>query len=409
MNFSKRVREANVLWFAVVSLLVFSLCACQPQAPKHPNPEPYQDSLTAYNYERIKNGKADFVYAQYWYFNFLDDKGDTDASNDVAGVGAFGIANPENLFFQKGVVAGYGMIIRPAQEGTSFGMFGPFLNPAEPGNFSGSKTFESGQFSLVQCPFGKVDVISPDEYHTVGQVDEGARHIQWDLTYKRTLGPGWLCWQEWPLPATLWVFPAWVNYYMPMPNASVNGTFRVQDGADDKTYTLSNAKGYHDGFFGKYVFSLIRADWMDYKQDDPPLAIQLMSSHGLYTCQGGWDPCSPGVMRVVYNGAEYVFPRKAIEITYDQKAYDDKYKVYYPTQETIKARDPEGNMLEVHWTDVIHLMVYYPMPKPYKSTVSSEIIANVRGTFYEAKSKTTVPILGSGWTDWVSEAFADKR
>ena len=397
-------------------ILLASYCllcnGCQPSAPKYPLPEPPQVLMDAYNYERSKDGVTDFIYCQLWYFNFLDDKGDKDPSNDVAGAAAFGLANPENRLFQKGITNGFGMIIRDPSEGASFNISSGRHDPSVPGNFSASKTFEPGPGYEVQNPQGYIDVISADEYHIVGHVNEGEREITWDLTYTRTLGPGWLVWKDWPMPATLGVFPAWITYYMHMPNAMVNGTFYVKDGTNEKTYTLSNAEGYHDGFFSKCVFSLFEWDWLDYKQTDPALAIQMLNPHGpLYKCKGVWDVCTPGNLRVMYKGTEYNFTRHrdTIEIKYDRTEYNPEYKVHYPTEETITAHDAEGNRLEVRWKHVAHSIVYYDVPSPYKDCASFEMIVTLKGTFYEATTATIVPFSGSSWADWSGPAFPDKK
>ena len=78
---------------------------------------PTQANTDGYNYEKYKDGIADFMYNQLWYFNFLDDRGTPDTSDDIAGVGAYGLANPEHKMFQKGMVAGFGMIIRDPLKG----------------------------------------------------------------------------------------------------------------------------------------------------------------------------------------------------------------------------------------------------------------------------------------------------
>ena len=38
--------------------------------------------------------------------------------------------------------------------------------------------------------------------------------------------------------------------------------------------------------------------------------------------------------------------------------------------------------------------------------ITYEIIAEFSGSFYEASSNTTVPIAGTGWSDWSGPAFS---
>jgi len=376
-----------------------------------------QANTDAFNYYNYKDGIADFIYNQLWYFNFLDDQGTPDTSDDIAGVAAYGLANPENLFPGGGVANSFGMIIREGSAGDSFPVYSPKWDPSVPGNFAASDTFDPGSGPELQNPGGTIEVISADHYHIVGQAVEGNREIHWDLHYERGLGSGWLPWVEWPVPKTQGIFPAWINYHMQMANAVVNGTFYVKDGLDEVTYNLVNAKGYHDGFFSEFVFSIFEWDWLDYKQDN--LSVHLLHPHApVYSCEGGWGTCTPGNLRVVYDDGvqvnEYNFYRgknvseQQISITYDALAVDPLYPdVEYPTEETITAVDDEGNELTLHWLLTRYMIVYFDVPDPFFDTVTFEIIADFWGTFYEASSGTTVPIAGPGWADWSGPAFPE--
>ena len=133
---------AALLVLPCTSIYVLGGTGCKLDAPPHPGPGvPTQENTDGYNYERYKDGIADFMYNQLWYFNFLDDRGTPDASDDIAGVGAYGLANPEHKLFQKGVVAGFGMIIRDPSQGESF-KINTYSDPAVPGNLQASRTFE---------------------------------------------------------------------------------------------------------------------------------------------------------------------------------------------------------------------------------------------------------------------------
>ncbi len=251
-------------------------------------------------------------------------------------------------------------------------------------------------------------MISADEYQVSGSVTDSSGTMTWDLNYSRGLGPGWLPWVERPMPWTFGIIPAWINYHMQMPNAVVNGTFTVDDGTDVDVYTLTDAKGYHDGFNSEFVFSIIEWDWLDYKQ--PDLSVHMLHPHAPeYFCGSVFDPvdpCLPGNLRVFYDGTEYNFFRGEVDISYDAFANDPTYGIDYPTEETITATDDAGNSLTLHWTLLNKLPVFFDVPDPFNDTVTYEIIAEFSGSFFEANSGTTVPIAGTGWADWSGPALS---
>lgn len=405
---------------SVILLLLFltmglSGWGCTPIAPPHPEVGvATQENTDAYQYQMDPDRGTDFIYNQLWYFNFLDE------AQDIAGVAAYGLANPENLLFQQGLTNSFGMIIRNPLEGDSFPVYSEQWDAAVPGNFAASTTFQPGPGFELQNPGGTIDVISPDHYHVVGQsVDPagGGREIHWDLHYERRFGPAWHPWVNWPVPHTQGIFPAWIDYHIHMANAVVNGTFRVVDGAQDITYTLTDAMGYHDGFHSKFVFSIFEWDWLDFKQQN--LSVQLLHPHAPeYACQEGWETCTPGNLRVLYDDGvqvkEYNFYRgrttaeKQIWVDYDATAVDPAYpEVEYPTEVTITALDDEGNALEFHWSIARYMTVYFDVPDPYFDTVTFEIVADCWGTFLEASTGTSVPISGPGWADWSGAAFPE--
>jgi hypothetical protein len=389
-----------------------------PNAPPHPKVgfanQSNTDGLNYYNY---KDGVGDFVYNQLWYFNFLDDNGTSDTSDDIAGVAAYGLANPEDLFTGGALTNSFGMIIRESSLGESFPIFSEDYDPTVPGNFYASESFEPDEGFELENPGGSIDVISPDHYHIKGQVVKEDREIKWDLHYKRSIGQPWRPWVQWPVPKTMSIIPAWINYHMQMANAVVNGSFYVRDGENEVTYELVDSKGYHDGFYSEFVFSIFEWNWLDFKQDN--LSVHLLYPHSpVYSCKGGWETCTPGNLRVVYNDGgedkEFNFYRgcdldkNEISISYGEMAVDEEYpNVEYPTEAYITAIDEEGNILELQWTLSRYMIVYFDVPDPFWDTVTFEIIADFSGSFYEASTGTNVPIAGPGWADWSGEAFPE--
>jgi len=390
-----------------------------PDSPPHAEVgEATQSNTDGFNYYNYKDGVGDFVYNQLWYFNFLDDKGTIDTSDDIAGVAAYGLANPENLLTGGALTNSFGMIIRDPSKGESFPLFSPDYDPTIPGNFYASHTFEPSEGFEFQNPGGGIDVISPDHYHIMGQAVKDDKEIRWDLHYQRSLGQAWRPWVEWPVPKTMGLIPAWISYHMQMASANVNGTFYVKEGENETTYELVNAKGYHDGFYSEFVFSIFEWNWLDFKQED--LSVHLLYPHSpVYSCKDGWETCTPGNLKVVYdNGTEqkeYNFYRRCdrdkneISISYGEMAVDPRYPdVEYPLEANIIAEDPDGNKLNLTWTLTRYMIVYFDVPDPFYDTVTFEIIADFSGTFYEASSDTIIPVSGPGWSDWSGEAFPEK-
>jgi hypothetical protein len=94
-----------------------------------------------------------------------------------------------------------------------------------------------------------------------------------------------------------------------------------------------------------------------------------------------------------------------IQINYDLTAHDPVYNVDYPVEESITALDDAGNTLDLHWSLIRFLNVFFDVPDPFEDTVTFEIISAFSGTFYEAATGTTVPISGTGWSDWSGPAL----
>ena len=418
MRMTRQRREPpSFLWalptlFICLVVMCIALAGCPlPQEPPYPDPGVPALYHDAYHYTDYRDGVGDFVYIQLWNFSWLyDNETPLDASDDTYGVAAFGLANPEHLMGSQGLTNALGLIIRPGAQ--SYTVNSPYYDPAVPGNFYASNTFAPGPGNEMENPAGFIDVIDADTIHTAGEVTEGTVVISWDLTYTRipTLGGGWLPWVQWPLPYTLGLFPAWMTYYVHMPNALVTGTFTVNDGVED-TYELNGVKGYHDGFYGEAVFSDLEWDWLDYKQYSQSgyedISVHMLHPHGpVYDCQGGWSPCTPGNLRVYYNGTEYNFTRKDddIVITYLDFSLDPEFSLQYPTEVNIHAWDAAGNDLDLTWTLAHYMRVYYDVPDPFADNVTYEILADFDGTFTPGGGDP-VMIRGNGFSDWGSPPF----
>jgi hypothetical protein len=397
--------------FICLGVMSAVLVGCPlPQEPRYPDPGVPGLIHFGNHYEDYKDGASDFVYIQLWNFSWIDHRGTPgDASDDYYGVGAYGFTNPDNLMASQGLATTFGMIIRP--DGSDIQVNSEPYDPSVPGNFYASPTFAPAPGFEMSNPAGQIDVISADELHIFGDTTDGVNRFVWDLVYTRTpgMGEGWLPWQQWPFPDVLGLWPSWLTYYEHMPCATVNGTFTVYEGTEAPvTYTLVNAKGYADGFYGEQVYSDNLWDWVDYKQINEPglenLSIHYLNLHGpSYECDGGWTTCEPGNLRVYHNGIEYNFTKHEGEITIEYLDYelDPDYGINYVKQERILASDAAGNVLDVIWTGKQYKRVYYDVPNPFEDNLTYEILSDFEGTFTPA-GQAPVTIFGSGFSDWGS-------
>jgi len=398
--------------YFILPICLFAMSALpagclQPQEPPYPDPGVPGLIHFGNHYEEYKDGRSDFVYLQLWNFSWLDQKGTIgDASDDTYGVAAYGFTNPENLMFSKGLTTTFGMIIRP--DGNNFALNSEPYDASVPGNFYASPTFAPAQGFEMSNPAGQIDVISEDELHISGDTTDGTNRFVWDLVYTRMpgMGKGWLCWEQWPFPHILGLLPSWLTYYEHMPSAIVNGTFTVYEGKERITYDVIDAKGYADGFYGKQVYSDNLWDWIDYKQVNQPglddISIHFANLHGpVYDCKGGWNPCSPGNVRVYHKGIEYNFTKHedTISIEYLDHEHDAEYGLDYVIRERVRVSDREGNELDVTWAGKQVQRVYYDVPFPFEDNLTYEILADFEGTFTPA-GQAPVTIFGSGFTDW---------
>jgi hypothetical protein len=101
------------------------------------------------------------------------------------------------------------------------------------------------------------------------------------------------------------------------------------------------------------------------------------------------------------NEGAYEFLKNEISIQYNEMKVDPEFpSVPYPTDTSIIAIDKDGNRLELRWKAKQYIKVFYNPPKPLKNLPTFEIVANMTGNFFSAKTGKTYPIAGSGWADY---------
>ncbi len=390
-----RVREG--IKFIFTAAILFSIVHIEQGLASH---EISQTETDGFKYHKISNPIEALHYSQMWYFNFID------IENDLSGVVGVGVLNPDQRLLPIGQTSTMVGIVRAPQEGDSFYIWDRIYGPKKRGQFFASKTFEPRLRLQLINPSLAIKVISKDQYRLRGSMQDEQRIVSFNLTYSRVKGPlgaGWIPWKNIELPKILGVLDARVTYTMQMPNALVNGTMTISDlhSHTQKKYTIQNARGYHDGYYGSAsLIPTFKWDWLNYQQDD--LAIQMLNPHGpIYKCSETNAICTPGNLRVVVNEGAFEFLKNEISIQYNEMKVDPEFpSVPYPTDTSITAIDKDGNRLELRWKAKQYIKVFYNPPKPLKNLPTFEIVADMTGNFFSSKTGLTYPIAGFGWADY---------
>ncbi len=440
----KRTIFRSALSIIIAGLLMIGLAGC-PTPPAPPNPagdtELTQGSSDAWSYNL--NHQSEFPYGTMIYFNFRDD------IHDITGVVGYGVYFSANPLFaaDANYYSTFAAFVPDPAVTDSMRLWAP--NDPIDGNPPYSTTFSEGPDRYeYESPSGFIDVrddATPDgsnlanTYHIAGSITENGETLSWDLTFERVEVPGWYPWEKWPLPPAADIFPnSWIDYHVHMPVAKVNGTFTVDDGVGPPAlYDIVNAKGYHDGFHGEFLFTDVEWDWVDYKQwtEDPlppgaspdlDIWVMLLNQPGPhYVCQDGWDPCNPGNLRAFYDGITYDFYREEIEVQRFGWLPDPDFGGQYPTEEIITGEN-EDNYICIHWEMLPGRVEksHWDLPEPLKDNVTYEFVSDVEGTLFsktpggdcsacEADCTAPCPACGTvlkhfdgiGWTDYVGPPF----
>jgi hypothetical protein len=433
---SLRIRFGTSATLGVLAaFLVLALTGCTKPLPAPAYPQGYtpvtQFNTDSWNYDL--HHVSNFMYGQMWYFNFVDE------ANDISGVVSFGANVSTNplISSQSNYTNAMAMLIQNPAAGAPFRVWSESYPLSVPGNFYGSPTFSEGPgVHELENPSGYIDVLDPADpegdilantYHIVGSVSANGKMISWDLTYERQ-APGWIPWMDWPFPYVLDLFgPSWMTYHMNMSSAKVNGTFVTYDGAKLVTYDIVDAKGYHDGFYGEFLFTNLAWNWADYKQRDESGNVDFSvvvhkPSGPAYSCEGGWDECLPGNLMVYNEGTVYDFYRSEINIDFITWAHDEEFNADYATEEIITAEN-DGNYLCLHWNELPGRLekALWDLPTPLPDNRTFEMISQFDGAFYQKSAGgecgecanacgAECPACGSliknidgvGWSDYVS-------
>jgi len=385
-------------------LLALGLTGCPPPAPPAP-PNPAGDTPLT---QRLSDGwrydldhQSEFPYSQMIYFNFRDD------NHDIVAVIGHGVFYSENPAFAASAnfYSSTAMLMPDPAVRDSMRVWHFEYDAITPGGAPPhSPTFSEGPgVPEFACRSGTIDVLDPatpdgsnlaDTYHLVGGISENGQTITWDLIYERVELPGWFLWEKWPQPAALgFIRDTWLSYAVHMPVARVNGTFVVNDGHEMVVYDIVDAKGYHDGFHGEFVPTLVEWDWIEFKQwtqeplppgAEPELDIWVyfLNQGGPYfACEGGWDPCMPGNLRAVANGTTYDFFRQEIDIQRLAWAVDPEFGGTYPTEAIVTGENAD-HFLCVQWQMLPGRMEksYWDVPAPLRDNVTYEYVSNVEGS-----------------------------
>jgi hypothetical protein len=222
----------------------------------------------AYHFPQFQDGKYDFSYAEWWYFNLVDPE------QDLHLVVAYSIFSPASAFGRAAVTA-----VAYTADGT----------------VTVTESFPTSAFSastvLPDVNVGGVNsiqVVDLDTYQVAGAL-EGDHAISWFLGYVPQAAPwlgsageqvGWLPWER----------MSWLNF---MPGAEVTGWVTI----DGHTYLLAGASGYHDHNWGEWIPTEVVWNWAQYHE--PGFSLGL----------GDFRNWPAGVVGVDLDGERIVFEK----------------------------------------------------------------------------------------------------
>jgi hypothetical protein len=250
----------------------------------------------AYHFPQYQDGKHDFNYAEWWYFNLVD------PAHDLHFVVGYSIFSPASPVGRAAVTA---------------------LAYAPDGTVTVTESFPTSDFTastalpeVSVAGVNTIEVAGAGTLQVTGSLAD-KHSIAWSLGYTPRAAPwqgskdervGWLPWER----------MSWLNG---MPGAEVQGSVTI----DGQTYVVAAAAGYHDHNWGEWLPTEVVWNWAQYHE--PGFSLGL----------GDFRNRPAGVVGVDLDGERIVFEKNQYLLLHTQWALDSETLLPVPTRSWLYA------------------------------------------------------------------------
>lgn len=257
----------------------------------------------AYHFGDWADGRHDWAYNEWWYFNLLD------ARQEIRAIFTYFIADPGDRT-KQGLAQIVAVAYTPAGVTSAVDLY-------PPDRLSASYTRAD-----VAIEGNAIQVIDADTYRIVGATRDG--RLAWDLTYARLSAP-WLALDRARIGRLSWEWMSWLVY---MPRAAVSGQLIV----DGRAYAVEGS-GYHDHNWGEWVFGDGLWNWAQ------------CSAPGLSFGLGDFIGGPTGVAALELDGQRMVFTKDEYRLLHTRWAYDARNRKRYPVESVFFAENAATRLL----------------------------------------------------------------
>lgn len=277
--------------FVLIILPALMLCAfsCRTAAAVVPADD-------AYHYRYFEDGRHDWCYIEWWYFNLYD------PVQDVQAIFSYAVRDPENL--TGSAMSNVGVIV-----------YSPEGVVAETDTFS-TEMFNASYIQAdVTIGDNNIEVLDSDTYRIDGSIAGG--RISWDLVFTMVAESWFGKDREW-VGLFPWEEMSWLIY---MPGAHVDGTIKI----DGRTYEFNGATGYHDHNWGEWIPWNAMWDWFQYFE--PGFNIEI----------GDFRNHESGVLSIDFDGDRTVFAKEDYRIINTRWNFDWLNGKFFPVKTHVIA------------------------------------------------------------------------
>jgi hypothetical protein len=266
----------------------------------------------AYHAAQFLGGQHDANYAEWWYFNLVDETEDlhcafTYTVIDPANRSGFGLSSVTAI-----VYTGAGDFTETAAYPTT-----SFLASSEQAD-----VIIAGGSPLT---WNTVRVLGDDLYHVAGAIHQ-QHDVSWNLLYVRR-SEAWLGLDNGAVGVFPWERMSWLQY---MPAAIVTGEVTI----DGRRFQVANAAGYHDHNWGEWVPFTVTWNW-----------TQITGSFYTFSL-GDFPNSTTGAVTLEMFGERTVFTKDQYRLLHGQWSFDAVNNLWVPATTLVIAQN-ENRLLVV--------------------------------------------------------------